>query len=204
MLSMKSQRKYAIRALKHISDKILLKSLILWHCKSTFLSNLTPRKKLIIETSEEKQPATQRVFKSSPNSRIPRIDSPQGVGLRLFNKAQEIENHKNDLRKMLAPDYSFTPKLSTGTEKWLKSKSKKEIKPNEEEVAIVSGSKVLSFTKFDSNVKEMIDSKMPNTSNNKKGRIITSRQDRRSDIINRMCESPEKHGKVHNKSLSKY
>ena len=43
--------------------------------------------------------------------------SPSHVSIRLFNQAQEIENHKNEIRKSLIPEYSFTPKLSNGTKK---------------------------------------------------------------------------------------
>lgn len=157
-------------------------------------------KKLIIPKPDEKP---SQKPPQSPLSKTLRADgSPKDVSLRLYNKAQEIQNHKDEIRKSLIPDYTFTPKLSNGTKKWLNSKSKKEIKSSEE-VAIVSGSKVLSFTKFSNDVKTFIETKIPAPGIPLyKSRIVTSRLERRSDIISNMQASPT-HSRTHHKSASK-
>lgn len=157
-------------------------------------------KRLNFSKPEEK---TTQKPPQSPGSKTHRTDgSPKDVSLRLYNKAQEIKNHKDEIRKSLIPDYTFTPKLSNGTKKWLNSKSKKEIKSNEE-IAVVSGSKVLSFTKFSNDVKTFIESKIPAPGiPTHKSRIITSRLERRSDIVMNIHESPTLI-RTHNKSVSK-
>lgn len=204
--------KLALQNLRHISCKLLMKSFIRWQCKSNIQgkSFTSPKKinPLTIELNDEKVVnSAQKPPRMSPSAvKSSRADgSPQNVSLRLYNKAQEIANHKDEIRKSLIPEYSFTPKLSSGTQKWLNSKSKKVIKNQEEEVAVVSGSKVLSFTKFAANVKDLIDSKIPTPSGGKpKNRLVTSRLDRRSDIIQNLCTSPDSQVRTHNKSLSKY
>jgi hypothetical protein len=79
-------------------------------------------------------------------------------GERLHRKAIEIEKKKENIRKSLEVEYSFTPKIGGGTPKWISSKGKQQKIANEE-VAVVSGSSVLQFTSYSPNVKATLESK---------------------------------------------
>lgn len=68
------------------------------------------------------------------------------VGTRLYQKAQEIENKLDAMRKAQEPEYTFTPSLARNTDRWLNQKSakstpKKQRAP-EEDVAVVSSAAV--------------------------------------------------------------
>ena len=207
--------KYSIKSIRNIVHKSLLRIFLHWKytSKRRIQSNRSQVKKksLILDTLEEKNntPMTQREYKRSPSLNRSTVieSSPNQTSVRLYNHAQEIENHKNEIRKALVPEYSFTPKLSSGTQKWLNSKTKKEFKVPEEEIAVVSGSKLLNFTQFSPNFKEYIEKKIENPEKNKttqaKTRITTSRLDRKSDIIPALYPSPEKNGKIFHKSSGK-
>lgn len=187
--------RFALNNLKHISLKLLMRKFLNW---SNFV-RLVPEKTKTVGRYSEKPPKSGQ----SPNKHIRNEGSPRDVSLRLYNKAQEIENHKDEMRKSLMPEYTFTPKLASGTKKWLNSKSKKEFRNNDEEVAVVSGSKVLSFAKLENEFKGLSQSKIPTPGLPLgKTRIVTSRLDRRSDIISNFYESPEKF-KSHCKTSSR-
>lgn len=203
-----ASHKYAIRSLNHFLIRSLLRVLLKWKYDNTQNALKSPlRSSLLIETTEKsnslkKNPKSSP--RSTPNSRID--SSPINASNRLYNHAQEIENHKNQIRKSLIPEYSFTPKLSSGTQKWLNSKSKKEIKTEEKEIAVVSGSKVLNFTKFASGMQEMIENKIDTQigkTTELKSRIFKKRSERRSDIVSSLCFSPDKNKTHLNKSNSK-
>lgn len=67
------------------------------------------------------------------------------VGTRLYQKAQEIENKLDAMRKAQEPEYSFTPSLSRNTERWLNQKSAKSTPKKQrapEDVAVVSSAAI--------------------------------------------------------------
>lgn len=71
------------------------------------------------------------------------------VGTRLYQKAQEIEDRLEAMRKSMEPGYTFTPSLARNTEKWLNHKSAKStpVKQRaewEEDVAVVSSAAAVS------------------------------------------------------------
>jgi hypothetical protein len=72
------------------------------------------------------------------------------LGTRLFNQAQEMESKREQLRKSYEPVFSFTPSLSSNTEKWLSHKANKDCRPPQpcEEVAIVSSVAIMSLNKL--------------------------------------------------------
>jgi hypothetical protein len=200
--------KFALKTLNHILTKNKLKVFLNWKysCKPKQIKSiLQPSLKLdIIEKVNPVVKKCNKIILSS--SKGPKYEnSPRDVSQRLYNYAQEIENHKNEIRKSLLPDYSFTPKLSSGTKKWLNSKSKKDIRIPDEEIAVVSGSKVLNFTKFANNFEGILETKLPSslpTSVPKSAtRIITTRLERRSDIVSRLYPSPTKPTRTRNVSI---
>ena len=137
MILYSSTHKFALKVLQLIFSKSLLRKFLHWKY-SLKTSFKTIHKKNSQESLRVGPSPTKRSLESSPSH----------VSIRLFNQAQEIENHKNEIRKSLIPEYSFTPKLSNGTKKWLDSKIRKDFKPPDEEIAVVSGKKILSFTNF--------------------------------------------------------
>ena len=112
-------------------------------------------------------PHNVKLLKEASNSKIKRprsvrpcsVDSPVDIGERLYKKAEELEQKKEKIRKSLEVDYSFTPKISNGTPKWLSTKVRPENKKNEE-IAIVSGNNILQFTSYTPNLKGIIENKI--------------------------------------------
>ena len=88
------------------------------------------------------------------------LENNSDFGARLHRNAKEIEKRKEEVRKSLEPEYSFTPKLSSGTEKWLISRSRKELKLKNDEIAVVSGNSILQYTNFTPNVKLFMENRV--------------------------------------------
>ena len=190
MILYSSTHKFALKVLQLIFSKSLLRKFLHWKY-SLKTSFKTIHKKNSQESLRVGPSPTKRSLESSPSH----------VSIRLFNQAQEIENHKNEIRKSLIPEYSFTPKLSNGTKKWLDSKIRKDFKPPDEEIAVVSGKKILSFTNFGADL-AFPHYKM-NPPKNPKSRIFTSRNDRKSDIVSGLYTKNEKNSRIMSRSNSK-
>lgn len=75
----------------------------------------------------------------------------EDFGVRLYNKAQEIEEKKRKIRKNSKVEYSFKPQLAKKTEKWL-NKSTRENNSPKEEIAVVSSLSILNFSKYVQNM----------------------------------------------------
>lgn len=96
--------------------------------------NSTPTKgKSFTNTKQEKLPTSPRVKEDD-------------FGVRLHNKAKEIEVKKEQNKKQNAPEYTFTPVLSERNERILSQRHRGKSKSISDEVAIVSG--ILSFSKL--------------------------------------------------------
>lgn len=80
---------------------------------------------------------------SAPPKRERRSDD---FGSRLHNKAQEIEDKKQKIRKSLKVDYSFRPKLAENTNRWL-LRNRDTYKTTREEIAVVSSASILNFNR---------------------------------------------------------
>lgn len=144
--------------------------------------NLSPHHCKILTDSSSSR--IKRPRSTRPNSQV---DSPVDFGERLFKKAEELEKKKERIRKSLETEYSFTPKISMGTPRWLQNKGKGEIFKKNEEVAVVSGNSVLQFTSFTPNLKGLIENKVFAQGNNvpsrgKGSRILAGRKDRPSVV----------------------
>ena len=209
--------KFSVRSFNHFVGKALLRVFLRWRYAGVPLriknhTHLPKQESPCRDNGDEQSscsPVKQASRMSPSSAKGIRVEySPRNTSLRLFNQAQEIENHKNEIRKSLIPEYSFTPKLSSGTQKWLNSKSKKDLKNYQEEVAVVSGSKVLNFTNFAPSFKEITEvrtgetekSAIPKTTS----RIFKNRSERRSDIIPMLYPSSDKCKAVLNKSNGKF
>lgn len=172
--------RFAIYLLKQLYAKKLSNACNHWRLISRVKEKIVnkPRfqKNLSLQLSHNKSinwklcndSTVNRPSSTKPDSSNELIDN---FGERLHRKAKEIEKRKEETRKSLEPEYSFTPKLSSGTEKWLVSKSKKDLKLKNEEVAVVSGNCILQYTNFTPNVKKFMENRvfaMKNTENTKK------------------------------------
>jgi len=101
--------------------------------------------------SPASKPITPFQLFQSPQSlhKDPASKPALDVGTRLYQKAQEMENRLEAMRKSLEPDYSFKPSLSRNTERWLSQKSakstpKKKRSVPDEDVAVVSSAAAIS------------------------------------------------------------
>jgi hypothetical protein len=83
-------------------------------------------------------------FSGRHESKHSQYDS-ECIGQRLYQQAQVMERRREDLRKSMEPEYSFTPQIAQSTEKWLMHKGTKGGKMQQDEVAVVSCSAALSF-----------------------------------------------------------
>ena len=101
--------------------------------------------------SPASKPITPFQLFQSPQS-LDKAHTPKpelDVGTRLFQKAQEMENRLEAMRKSLEPDYSFKPSLARNTGRWLSQKSakstpKKQRAVHDEDVAVVSSAAAIS------------------------------------------------------------
>lgn len=179
--------KQSFRFLAHISRKNLTKAIHLWikHMILKQKRDFTPNEKTI-----------KNNFGTNLKKHL-KNNSPISPGHRLFQKAQEIELRKSETRKSLIPEYPFTPRISSSTQKWLDSKIRKEFKEKAEEVAIVSGSKAFEFDLF----KDKIDPKLQNLAHTSdKNRIILERK----DIKSTPSYSPTKIPRHNSSSIPKF
>lgn len=156
--------------------------------------NLSPHHCKILSES-----SSSRIKRPRSTRPVSQIDSQLDFGERLYKKAGELEKKKEIIRKSLETEYSFTPKISMGTPKWLQGKGKVENFKKNEDVAVVSGNSVLQFTSFTPNLKGLIENKVFMQGDNKaprpKGlRVIAGRKDRPSvvpgfvdDILKENC-----------------
>ena len=163
--------------MRQIFSKHLSQTLSIWKKTSKKLKIFqTPRlqKKLSFELSLKKKQNdwitdAKKIPKRTNSVNFSQnVEFVQDFGTRLHKNAKEIEKRKEEYRKSIEPEYSFTPKLSTGTEKWLISRSKKELRGKNEEVAVVSGSSLLKFTGFAHDVKNVIQNKIVRNNNDLK------------------------------------
>lgn len=74
----------------------------------------------------------------------------EAAGVRLYNRAVEIESRREQLKRTYEPEFSFAPRLATNTEKWLNHRASKDCKPTSstEEVAVVSSVAIMSLNKL--------------------------------------------------------
>lgn len=110
-----------------------------------------PRDKTRPESPGLRIPASES--SKRPNSARPTSAPPKrgklsdDVGARLHNKAQEIEQKKQKIRKSLKVDYSFRPTLAENTNRWLNRSTRENHKSSHEEIAVVSSASILNFTR---------------------------------------------------------
>ena len=169
MYSKNDVYKFAVYLLKHIFQKRLSRAYQEWKKLKTIKSNqlirLKSQKNISLQLSKTSNRNLWSNYKDTtikrPNSTKLEKDneSPSNFGERLHKNAKEIELKKEEVRKLREPECSFTPKLSIGTEKWLLSRSKKELRDKFEEVAVVSGNSILQYTTYTPNVKKLLESK---------------------------------------------
>lgn len=150
--------------LKYLLQKPLLHKFLLWKFLSPMrrprnvskiplprsVKDSLPRNKtrpdspgLRVPKSEPSKAQTGRPT-SAPPKREKNIDD---FGARLHNKAQEIEQKKQKIRKSLKVNYSFRPTLAENTNRWLNRSNRENHKNSYEEIAVVSSASILNFTK---------------------------------------------------------
>mmetsp|Transcript_30745 Transcript_30745/g.53829 ORF Transcript_30745/g.53829 Transcript_30745/m.53829 type:complete len:390 (-) Transcript_30745:3048-4217(-) len=80
------------------------------------------------------------------------VKEEDNVGTRLYNRAQEIESKREQLKRSYEPEFSFAPRLALNTEKWLNHRASKDFKatPSSDEVAVVSSVAIMSLSKLQS------------------------------------------------------
>jgi hypothetical protein len=153
--------KVAFLLLRHLLTKVLLKKFTIWK----FLSPKKPSRQVskipVPKSVKEAQPR-ERSRPDSPSFRVPKSETRanssrptsappkrgkvnEDVGARLHNKAQEIEEKKEKIRKKLKVDYSFKPTLAENTNKWLNKSTRESHKNSHEEIAVVSSAAVLNL-----------------------------------------------------------
>jgi hypothetical protein len=181
--------KYLLALLRGFWRKRKCKAFYLW--KTIKSKAKTRHSRIPKHISINLSPHHSKILKEASDSRIKRprsvrpasVDSPVDIGERLFKKAEELELKKEKIRKSLEVDYSFTPKISLGTPKWLQSRTRTEIQKKNEEIAIVSGNNILQFTSYTPNLKGIIENKIFVQSNKevpqRKGlRVVANKKDR--------------------------
>ena len=90
-----------------------------------------------------KKEATSKINSARPTSAPPKRENlKDDFGSRLYNKAQEIEIKKQNIRKSLKVNYTFKPTLAENTKKWL-NKITRENRKSKEEIAVVSSVSIL-------------------------------------------------------------
>lgn len=151
--------------LKHLLQKTITRKFVIWK----FLSpKKRPRNvsKIPLPRSVKDSLPRDKTRPDSPGLRVPKSDpsskcqtvrptsappkrekNKDDVGVRLFNKAQEIEQKKQNIRKSLRVNYSFKPTLAENTNRWLNRSSRENHKDSYEEIAVVSSASILNFTK---------------------------------------------------------
>lgn len=79
-------------------------------------------------------------------------NATEDFGTRLFNRASEIENKRQQLRLSYEPEFSFAPRLAINTDKWLSNRASKDFKSISatEEVAVVSSVAVIGLSNLQS------------------------------------------------------
>lgn len=169
-MSLKSQcRKFALFTLRHIINTSLTLSFSKWKNLRKNRLTLTNHSRIPKHLSLNLSPTVAKNISKITDTRIQRpqsvrsesqCESPLDFGSRLHQKAQEIEQKKETIRKSLEPEYSFTPKISKNTPKWLSSRVKKEKDVKNEEVAVVSGNCVLGVSSYTPNLKGLLEKKI--------------------------------------------
>ncbi|OMJ88778.1 hypothetical protein SteCoe_9244 [Stentor coeruleus] len=175
-MSLKSQcRKFALFTLRHIINTSLILSFSKWKNFRKNRLTITNHSRIPKHLSLNLSPTVAKNINKITETRIQRpksvksesqCESPIDFGSRLHQKAQEIEQKKENIRKSLEPEYSFTPKISKNTPKWLNSRLKKgkDVKKEKdvknEEVAVVSGNCVLGVSSYTPNLKGLLEKKI--------------------------------------------
>ena len=162
MIIHKKLLKLSLQNLKHISCKIVLKYFLNWRYSTSRIVKRVKHVKKMDSIDFVSYSVSDFTKKKPSSGSVSKLDSSElNTSDRLYYNAQEIEQHKREIRENLKPKYSFTPTLSTGTLKWLRFERKKDVKENEEEVAVVSGSRALDFSKFSPGLEKICESNMP-------------------------------------------
>ena len=134
-------REYSLHfaILKHIITKQLQNYFIRWNLLSKYSkkpkpTNLeTPSKKALTLVIKTESPCLQNSKKEKVKSK-----SPIETSRRLYTQAKEIQKKKDLLKQLNTPEYSFTPKVTGFTKKWLQIKQGQKNRKSIENIAIVS------------------------------------------------------------------
>lgn len=152
--------KIAFMLLNHLLCRTLLQRFSIWK----FLCPKKPARqisKIPVPKSVKEVQAKERSRPDSPSFRVPKSETRanssrptsappkrgknEDVGARLHNKAQEIEEKKEKIRKKLKVDYSFRPTLAENTNRWLNKSTRESNKNSHEEIAVVSSAAILNM-----------------------------------------------------------